>query len=188
MNRDDTLAADGDRDPESFIERWSRRKREARDAECLGGADGAPPAGQPASDASVAEMAADSPAPPLPDVELLDQDSDYRAFLAPGVDAELRRRALRKLFRGPKFNVLDGLDIYQDDFRSFEPLGGIVTADMRHQIEAAARHVAASVEDSRTDPPPATVPAAVTAAGSERADGPAMAGPKEDPDEDRRDS
>jgi len=34
----------------------------------------------------------------------------------------LRRRALRTLFRDPRFNVMDGLDVYIDDYSKFEVL------------------------------------------------------------------
>ena len=84
----------------------------------------------------------------LPDIESLGPDSDYSAFLGPDVDASLRRAALRKLFHSPKFNVLDGLDDYCDDFTQFAPLAGIVTADMRHHLERAARELARTDDGS----------------------------------------
>jgi len=43
--------------------------------------------------------------------------------------------ALRKLFHLPAFNVRDGLDDYDEDFRTFQALGNIVTAHERHQQE-----------------------------------------------------
>ena len=75
----------------------------------------------------------------LPDIDLLDEDSDYSAFLAPGADADLRRRALRKLFSSPKFNAFDGLDTYRDDFTTFPPLADIITVDMKFEAERLAR-------------------------------------------------
>jgi hypothetical protein len=96
----------------------------------------------------------------LPDLESLGQDSDYSAFLGPEVDPSLRRMALRKLFRSPKFNVRDGLDDYCGDFTSFAPMGDIVTADMRHHIERAAREVMAACDEPT---PPAQQIAADTA-------------------------
>ncbi|MGE5789904.1 MAG: hypothetical protein ACM33C_03465, partial [Syntrophaceae bacterium] len=38
-------------------------------------------------------------------------------------------------FHAPEFNVIDDLNDCAGDYRSFEPLGDIVTADMRHQME-----------------------------------------------------
>ncbi|NIQ95758.1 MAG: hypothetical protein GWN87_17280, partial [Desulfuromonadales bacterium] len=35
------------------------------------------------------------------------------------------------------FNIRDGLDDYDEDFRTFASLGDIVTADMKHQQELA---------------------------------------------------
>lgn len=48
--------------------------------------------------------------------------SDYEGFLKPGVDENLRRAALKKLFGDPHFNVQDGLDIYIDDYTREDPI------------------------------------------------------------------
>jgi len=45
----------------------------------------------------------------MPPIESLDEDSDYAQFLSPQVGTGLRRRALRKLFRLPRFQGSDGL-------------------------------------------------------------------------------
>lgn len=71
----------------------------------------------------------------LPSLESLTGDSDYSAFLQPGVDVELRRLALRKLFHSEKFAGLDPLDPDRMDFAAHLPLGDTVTADMRFQAE-----------------------------------------------------
>lgn len=145
MSRRDRDTADGDAAGESFLQRWSRRKSATRDPGRSGiqpddttplshAAEGQPATPQSARDAEPAGIA-------LPDLESLGPDSDYSAFLGPDVDVSLRRAALRKLFRSPKFNVLDGLDDYCDDFTQFAPLAGIVTADMRHHAERAAREL-----------------------------------------------
>lgn len=75
----------------------------------------------------------------MPDLDTLDEDSDYSGFLSPGVSEKLRKLALRKLFQGQSFNLCDGLDDYDEEFTSFEKLGDIITADMRFQIEEEAR-------------------------------------------------
>lgn len=133
---------------EPFATRWSRLKAQARAGaapEVAAGPEVKPPpaaetAPQPAPPTQSPEAPSPGPAPPeLPDIESLGEDSDYSNFLAEGVDAVLRRRALRKLFHSPKFNVLDGLDDYMGDYTQFEPLGSVVTADMRHHLERAAR-------------------------------------------------
>jgi hypothetical protein len=160
---------------ESFLGRWSRLKARARERESH-------PAVEPeerGSDeptASVAQAPPDAapPAVELPDLEQLDQDSDYSAFLTPGVDAALRKRALRKLFSSPKFNVFDGLDTYRDDFTSFPPLGDIVTADMRHHLERLAKELLSKAEGAPPPVPPAT---AVTTNAADEARSPPAAPP-----------
>ena len=179
---------------EPFISRWSRLKARAREqAAPLADAGAAPPQAQAAEDtppqAASQQSAPPQTAPPqtaptqtapppdLPDIDLLGEDSDYSAFLAEGVDATLRRKALRKLFHSPKFNVLDGLDDYMGDYTQFEPLGSIVTADMRYQIERAARlaEQALAEEDGMAAPAgsPDTAPVVAEAArGDDSSDQP----------------
>lgn len=74
----------------------------------------------------------------LPSVDSLEELSDFSMFLSLGVREELRKRALRKLFHLPLFHQRDGLDDYDDDYRSFHHLGNIVTAHLRHQLERQA--------------------------------------------------
>lgn len=158
MSRRDSDAADRDAADEPFLQRWSRLKSETRDTgrSAVQPDDTTPPApaaeGQPTPPPSAEDTG--PAAITLPDLESLGPDSDYSAFLRPDVDISLRRAALRKLFRSPKFNVLDGLDDYCDDFAQFAPLAGIVTADMRHHVERAARELLAA-EDSKQPSPPA---------------------------------
>ena len=94
--------------PEEFLSRWSRRKQQARVQEAA-----PPPAVTPATQ--------DKP-PELPPVDALSMDSDFRGFLHPKVDESLRRAALKKLFHEPHFNVMDGLDIYIDDYSVSDPI------------------------------------------------------------------
>jgi uncharacterized protein DUF3306 len=60
--------------------------------------------------------------PKLPPVEQLNLESDYSAFFHPKVDEKLRREALHKLFSDPHFNVMDGLDVYIDDYGKPDPI------------------------------------------------------------------
>lgn len=134
---------------EGFISRWSRRKHVARGVNA--DLDIADTAAEPmaaeafcddtaedftdaSADIAVVEeyLPDDSDMPPL---ESLDEDSDYTGFMSPNVSDELRNLALRKLFLGGMFSQRDGLDDYDDDFTSFEKLGDVVTAEMRHQME-----------------------------------------------------
>ena len=55
----------------------------------------------------------------LPAIEELTPESDFAAFLARRVPVTLRRAALRKLWQSdPVFANLDGLNDYDDDFRT----------------------------------------------------------------------
>lgn len=121
-------------EPEGFASRWSRRKLAARQP----AVEPAPPEVSP----GVEPPGDEEPAPPsdadMPPIESLTEDSDVSGFFSPKVSEKLRKLALRRLFHTSKFNVRDGLDDYDGDFRSFTPLGDVVTADMRHQLERQA--------------------------------------------------
>ena len=110
---------------EKFLARWSRRKVEAR-AQAPEGTE--PSAASAAPDATATET---PPEPPLPPVEAIDLRTDVTGFLRPGVDAGLKRRALSKLFHDPHFNVMDGLDVYIDDYGKPDPLPPEMLAALR---------------------------------------------------------
>jgi hypothetical protein len=132
-----------------FLSRWSRRKalqrhglpsdEPARPLPPVGTAAGPVAAAvpgtilpAPAAAATPTLQAADPgpeqsasparPAPTLADVALLDRDSDFSRFVSPGVQPEVRNAALSKLFSDPHFNVMDGLDVYIDDYGKPDPL------------------------------------------------------------------
>lgn len=115
-------------DPERgfSLSRWSRRKLEAARATERAAAPAvpAPPAvATPAPELS-REQDADTQSPPLelPAIDSLTFESDFAAFLQPSVDEPLRRQALKKLFSDPRFNVMDGLDVYIDDYGKADPI------------------------------------------------------------------
>ena len=111
MNEDDNL-----------FSRWSRRKRRVAEAES------APPA--PETDGSVSVV--QEPETPeeeaallaqlnLPLPESLKSGDDFSVFMRAGVPEFLRKRALRVLWKSnPVLANLDGLNDYDDDFRSPE--------------------------------------------------------------------
>ena len=122
---------------ESFLQRFNRRKSEAR----LALADTDETELQQEESEIAAEDAeealpTDADMPPL---ESLTADSDFTPFMSPKVSEGLRRQALRKLFHSPEFNFISELDEYAEDFTKFELLGDIVTSDMRHQLEMEAK-------------------------------------------------
>lgn len=114
---------------ETFFGRWSRRKAEAAQAEAP--APQAVPAPAPAAALPVpAEEAL--PAPTLAQVAELPEDGDFRPFVARGVDEGVRRAAMKKLFTDPHFNVMDGLDIYIDDYSKSDPIPVAMLLAMNH--------------------------------------------------------
>ena len=124
---------------ESVLSRWSRRKLEAD--QLAPALEESVPPGAEAGLAMPAVEEVDAVEKPvltdadMPDVESLNEDSDFSGFMSSGVSDELRNLALRKLFKAPVFNIRDGLDEYDEDYTYFEKLGDIVTCDMKHQIE-----------------------------------------------------
>lgn len=83
----------------------------------------------------------------MPSIESLTEDSDFSGFMSPKVSEDLRKMALRKLFHSSCFNVCDGLDDYDEDFTTFEKLGNIITADIKHRFEMEARDKKMRAED-----------------------------------------
>lgn len=118
-----------------FLGRWAQRKNEALQGK---------PLDEPAASSAIASLPATAasastpadpvtveaqplavPEPPalsLEDVKLLTRDSDFKPFMAKGVDADVRNAAMKKLFADPHFNVMDGLDTYIDDYSKSEPI------------------------------------------------------------------
>jgi hypothetical protein len=129
-----------------FLGRWARRKADALQGKQLeepvavakpgtldaagvqiassGPAESAPK-GAPSSAASANVGAGEPPekkALSLDDVNLLTKDSDFKPFMARDVGPEVRNAAMKKLFADPHFNVMDGLDIYIDDYSKSDPI------------------------------------------------------------------
>lgn len=135
---------------ESRLSRWSRRKQQSVEArqeedralqleeQNLAEADLPVAVAVQEQDEALAEEPVLTDAD-MPAIESLTEDSNFGQFMSPGVSDELRNLALRKMYKAPFFNIRDGLDEYDEDFTTFEKLGDIVTADMRHQMEVEAR-------------------------------------------------
>ena len=62
------------------------------------------------------------PLPSLDDARALTPNSDFQPFMRPGVTADVRNVAMKKLFTDPHFNVMDGLDIYIGDYNTPDPM------------------------------------------------------------------
>ena len=100
-----------------FLRRWSRLKREAAAA----------PAAPEKTDAAEAAQA-----PQLPPIDSLTFESDFKAFMHSKVEHGVKRAALKKLFSDPRFNVMDGLDTYIDDYSKEDPISDEILAQLNH--------------------------------------------------------
>jgi hypothetical protein len=162
--------------PDGFLSRWSRRKAALRQGEAppettAPAAPMAPAATSiepvPVATRRPASRADDRPpAPTLDDVAQLTPSSDFRRFVAADATAEVRNAALKKLFADPQFNVMDGLDIYIDDYNKFEPL---TKTDLLQLVNARALGLIEDEHEARGEPDSVSlaadnVPAAVKAA------------------------
>ncbi len=194
---------------ESFFGRWARRKAEARSTTPVASPEATPAAPAlvppatpvpPVRQASVerpdaprpAEVVAapgERPTLTLDDVRRLGADSDYSPFVASDVAPEVRNAALKKLFADPKFNVMDGLDIYIDDYSRPDPLP---TDLARRLVSAQFMQLFDEPRAAEAEPPtgtesPPALPAAATldSAGAERpaAEPPATGPVAPEPDE-----
>lgn len=119
---------------EAFVTRWSRRKQAARSA----GEVIIPKPNVAEGRTAPAPVLTDKDMPPI---ENLTEKSDFSGFLSSGVSEGLRRSALRKLFHLPEFNVRCPLDSEYYDCHGYEPLGNIVTHEMREALEREAEQL-----------------------------------------------
>lgn len=115
---------------ENFLSRWSKRKLEVRAQEKLAESTPAVVDTESVPNTELIETKPD-PAPvpepelPLPteaDLLAVRQGGDIKAFMVEKVSTELKNKAFKALFSRPEFNVMDGLDIYIDDYSKFTPL------------------------------------------------------------------
>ena len=59
---------------------------------------------------------------PLPAIDSLTKESDFSPFMQPDVEPAMRNQAMKKLFTDPHYNIMDGLDIYIDDYGKPDPI------------------------------------------------------------------
>jgi hypothetical protein len=149
------------------LSRWSRRKLEA--ARSATPPADAPPgriatAPQPAQPA---EPAPKNTATPLPPIESLTIDSEFAAFFKPGVAEATQRAALKQLFRDPRFNIMDVLDVYIDDYTQPDPISPEMMKQLlhtRHIFDPPATEINAAGHVVDIPPAAAEKSAAATAA------------------------
>ncbi len=149
---------------DGFLGRWARRKAQAR--------SGAPLPPEPALSAPVSPLAPPAastvpagpvgppvPAPPPPtlqEAQQLTPASDFRPFVARAVAPEVRNAAFKQLFSDPHFNVMDGLDIYIDDYSKPDPLPLALARELlqAHFPSAPPDSAAAAAPNPATGPEP----------------------------------
>lgn len=130
-----------------FLERWSRLKKAADKVE--------------SAEITDAESL----------LANLTPDSDFGQFLREEISEEVRRKAMKTLFADPHFNVMDGLDIYIEDYNISEPIPEEMMATLNHargllfdepEVKEGAAETAAGCDilagDGQNVPPPETLP------------------------------
>jgi hypothetical protein len=91
-----------------FLERWSRLKKVA----------------DKAAEAEITDGASL--------LENLTPESDFGQFMRQEISEEVRRKAMKTLFSDPQFNVMDGLDIYIEDYNISEPIPEEMMKTLNH--------------------------------------------------------
>lgn len=114
---------------EGFLGRWSKRKAgievEPQEKKVEANKETTHEIANDEPSAPTVEGVAEetSPPPTLEDVVKIDRfDPDFSAFMRPDVDPAVQQAALKKMFTDPHFNIMDGLDIYIDDYSKPDPL------------------------------------------------------------------
>ncbi len=145
-------------DPENFLDRWSRRKRDAVDEPAPSEANKADAAPGPAETKPQAAEAAFDPAS-LPPVESITAESDIRAFLQPGVPPALSREALRRAWSSdPAIRDFVGLVENGWDFNDPTAMPGFGPIDPSEVARLLARVIGVPREET-------TAPVQVAALG-----------------------
>ena len=162
-------------EPENFIARWSRRKREAAQEP-----EAAKPAATPEPTAegaagdddsrrgdAAALTGADTSEPQsgfdpekLPPIESITAESDIRAFLRPGVPPELTRAALRRVWAtDPKIRDFVGLADYDWDFNTPGAMAGFGALEPSEELrQQVARMLGRGLAAGQTEEPSPTPP------------------------------
>lgn len=162
-------------DPENFLTRWSRRKRAVADDNERASNDeqaqrtpDAPPVERAAIDPSPLPPSdtVSAPAAPafdlskLPPIESITAETDIRAFLAPGVPAELRLAALRRAWvADPKVRDFVGLNDYDFDFHTPGAIPGFGALEMTDELRREVGRIVGAWQSE----PALDVPTAPTA-------------------------
>jgi hypothetical protein len=169
---------------EGFLGRWSQRKQALREGKPVeepplpAAVPSAPAVAahtEPARAEPAAAPEAEAPPPPtLEEAQALTPQSDFRRFVATDVDPEVRHAAMRKLFADPHFNVMDGLDIYIEDYNTPNPMPASMLRKM------ASAHFLGLVEEEKKPEPATAGQRASESAPSQGQPAPDPAGPQDE--------
>jgi hypothetical protein len=171
---------------EGFLGRWSKRKLDVKEGKPVEAEPLPEPLSELAPPTPPVVAVQDPPpeaveAPPpltLEDVKALTSESDFTRFAAPDVAPDVKNAAMKKLFADPRYNVMDGMDVYIDDYSKPDPIPyamlrklasakflGLFDQEEKEEAEAAeAARRARDVADNTTEETVAqseTVPPAV---------------------------
>ncbi|MDH3320606.1 MAG: DUF3306 domain-containing protein [Betaproteobacteria bacterium] len=150
-------------DQDDFLRRWSRRKLQEA-------------ARPPEPKRAESKPAAAGEAPPLPAIDSLTFESDFKAFMHAKVEDSVKRAALKKLFADPRFNVIDFMDVYIDDYTKDDPIPAAMMARLQHsRTTLFGREEEKKKDETREEPKPEELA---------QAPGPAEEQPKEQKQED----
>lgn len=156
-------------DDGNFVSRWSRRKIEARKTEEKPVESKPSPEPAPAAAPAVPNTGAAAPPPgaavprELPPLESLKGlASEYTEFLKPGVDENLRRSALKKLFADPHFENFERFEAYCEDFTKGEPIPLAMLRTLEHAKgllfdDEEKKDTHAAAETPAAEPPPQAI-------------------------------
>ena len=137
------MSEDGD-----FLRRWSRRKTAFREGKPV---DPVKSEDKPVVPAEAGAAPEEKSRAPLPPVESLTPDSDFTPFMQPGVDPGVKREALKTLLRDPRFNVMDGLDVYIDDYSKPDPMPA-EWLDQLNQMKRLGHYLEKAENEAPEDP------------------------------------
>jgi hypothetical protein len=180
---------------DGFLGRWAKRKEAVRKGVEVpdepvkvaarmpppqpspgggGGEDKLPrPLGEGGGGGAPAEV---PPPPTLEDVAALTHESDFSRFARADVPPQVRNAAMKKLFSDPHFNVMDGLDVYIDDYSKPDPM----PAAMVRQL-ASCSFLKLFEEEEKAEQGESTTPRDVSDAPQEQSVAQSGTGAAQDP-------
>ncbi|USD66572.1 DUF3306 domain-containing protein [Vibrio sp. SCSIO 43136] len=130
----------------SFFKRWSERKIES---------DKTPQQSKPNADDSKTNIdeSADvvnsgSEAVPALEEAPLEQEATLAAMLVEGVDKQVKKAAMRKLFLSGEFSEVDGLNDYDHDYKAVKNLSSEVAEKLR---DWAKEHIEEEPQDEENN-------------------------------------